>query len=166
MATGSLFDQLTTQLDASAPIETKLQSVLDLILKNRGAVTGTIHLLDRPQTHLTLLAWHGLPESVLSLSRQIPIGKGMAGVAAQRKAPVTMCNLQNDQSGVARPGAKLSGAQGAIVVPMLLGETLVGTLGIGMAGSHDFTKEEEAELLQLGGLIAQKLVKPGVGTSA
>jgi putative methionine-R-sulfoxide reductase with GAF domain len=152
-----LREQLTAQLEAKAPIETTFQSVLDLILKQWNAATGTIHRLNEARTHLDLLAWRGLPESVLSLSRSIPMGKGMAGEAAHSKAPVRTCNLQTDESGVARPGAKATGAQGAIVVPLMNGDAVAGTLGLGMMRSHDFSAEEEAELLGLGRIIGEKL---------
>ena len=39
----------------------------------------------------------------------IPVGKGIAGQVIAQGQPVTMCNLQTDTSGVARPDAKQTG---------------------------------------------------------
>ena len=47
----------------------------------------------------------------------------MAGLAVQRKEPVSVCNLQTDASGAARPGAKATGMEGALVVPIFHRET-------------------------------------------
>jgi hypothetical protein len=41
----------------------------------------------------------------------VPIGKG-TGLAAERKEPISVCNLQTDSSGDARPGAKATGMEG------------------------------------------------------
>ena len=46
----------------------------------------------------------------------IPFGKGMAGICAERREPVSMCNLQTDDSGVARPTAKETKVAGALEV--------------------------------------------------
>jgi putative methionine-R-sulfoxide reductase with GAF domain len=49
----------------------------------------------------------------------VPNGKGMAGLALQRKEPVQTCNLQEDRSGAVKPGAKAVNAQAAIALPIL-----------------------------------------------
>ncbi|MFO0984589.1 MAG: GAF domain-containing protein [Planctomycetota bacterium] len=155
-------DALCRALEAPAPLDARMQAVLELIVQQWGAVTGTLHSLTDDRT-LALRAWYGLPESMLAIVRLIPMGKGMAGVCAQTRAPVTMCNLQSDQSGVARPGARASGAQGAIVVPMLSAGELYGTLGIGMSGPHDFSKDDESRLLEAGRHIACALARTRLG---
>jgi hypothetical protein len=43
----------------------------------------------------------------------------MAGVAQVKKKPVQTCNLQTDDTGNIKPGAKAVGAQAAIAVPVL-----------------------------------------------
>jgi len=63
---------------------------------------------------------------------------------------VEICNLQTDDSGVARPAARETKVEGSIAVPMLLNGTLYGTFGIAKPVAYDFTKEEISELLELG----------------
>jgi len=54
---------------------------------------------------LYLTAAHNIPPHVVQIVAHVPHGKGMAGVAQVRKAPVQTCNLQTDASGTIKPGA-------------------------------------------------------------
>lgn len=123
-----------------------------------GCTTGTLHRLDPADRHLKLVAQQGIPEALMPIIQSIPVGKGIAGVAAERKEPVEMCNLQTDTSGVAKPGAKQTHVQGTLAVPVMDGERLCGTLGIGKLVPYDFTVEEKERLLQEGQRIAVKLL--------
>ena len=82
------------------------QNVLSTIISSFGCTTGTLHFLDGSTSLLRLKAHQGIPEFLIPKLAEIPIGKGMAGIAAERREPVEMCNLQTDTSGVARPAAK------------------------------------------------------------
>ncbi len=120
--------------------------------------TGTIHTLD-PTTHLLMLrAQVGIPEFLLPKMSQIPIGKGMAGIAAERRQPVEMCNLQTDESGVARPSAKETKVEGSLAAPMLLEGDLYGVLGIAKPVPYDFTEDEINELMEIGRELSRRLV--------
>ncbi|MEX0884131.1 MAG: GAF domain-containing protein, partial [Cyclobacteriaceae bacterium] len=79
---------------------------LENILSLFDCSTGTLHILEREPNLLILKAQVGVPGFLLPKMSQIPIGKGMAGIAAERKEAVQVCNLQTDESGVVRPGAK------------------------------------------------------------
>ncbi len=125
-----------------------------------GCTTGTLHRLDPADRHLKLVAHQGIPDALMPIIQSIPVGKGIAGVAAERKEPVEMCNLQTDTSGVAKPGAKQTQVQGTLAVPVLDGERLCGTLGIGKLVPYDFTPEEKAKLIQTARNIAARLL-PG-----
>lgn len=126
----------------------------DLVLSNIitafGCTTGTIHVLEGESSLLNLRAQIGIPPFLIPKLSKIPIGKGMAGIAAERRQPVEMCNLQTDDSGVARPAAKETKVEGSIAVPMLLNDTLYGTLGIAKPVAYDFTKDETNDLLKIG----------------
>ena len=75
--------------------------VLERVLAQFDCVVGTIHLLDPKDGVLHLEAQRGLPPPVLEKVQLVPIGKGMAGLAAERREPVQVCNLQSDTSGKA-----------------------------------------------------------------
>ena len=96
----------------------------------------------------------------MPIIQSIPVGKGIAGVAAERREPVEMCNLQTDTSGVARSGAKQTQVQGTLAVPVLDGERLCGTLGIGKLVPYDFSAEEKSRLMHNARSIAARLL-PG-----
>lgn len=129
------------------------QQVLSEIVSSFDCTTGTIHFLENNTTLLKLKAHQGIPEFLLPKLSEIPIGKGMAGICAERRKPVEMCNLQTDESGVARPAAKETKVEGSIVVPMLLDKTLYGTLGVAKPVSYDFTEDEVNDLLRIGAEI-------------
>ena len=119
-----------------------------------GADSGTIHLKEPDRLVLRLAASHGIPEPVLRIVQEVPWGKGMAGLAAERAQPVDACNIQTTTSSDVRPGARATGLQGALVVPMLRGGEVVGTLGVGCRGERTFTPEETDRLLEIGRRIA------------
>ncbi len=145
----NLLDQIKPALSAG-----NLQGILDLTMEHFRADTGTIHLLESDGVLHLKAASAGIPGPVLEAVRLVPIGKGMAGLAVQRKEPVTVCNLQTDASGSARPGAKASGMDSALVVPVLGSGQALGALGIANRATRTFTSEETALLTDVGRAIA------------
>lgn len=128
--------------------------VLELVMKRLAADSGTIHLLDAEGVLRLAAASPGIPQAVLAAVRTVPIGKGMAGLAVERREPVQTCNLQTDATGDVRPGARATGLRGAIAVPILKGETAVGALGVGNRTERTFSADEIALLLEAGRRIA------------
>ena len=128
---------------------------LSRVLAALDAETGTVHRL-RPDG-LLHLEQHcgGIPDALLPAIRRIPVGKGMAGLAAERVEPVQVCNLQTDASGTARPGARTTGMRGSICVPMMKGGELVGVLGVAVGCERDFSDSEADWLLKAGAILAQ-----------
>ena len=133
-----------------------LSQVLALTLHHFRADTGTIHELGSGDL-LHLKTWSGsIPEQVLAVIQTIPVGKGIAGLAVERKEPVNLCNLQSDASGAASPQARDAGVKGSICVPMMSGERAVGALGIATAAEREFSVEEVALLLEVGRVLAKR----------
>ena len=129
-------------------------SELVRIVREFAADSGTIHFLgDDGQLHLAA-ASPGMPEPVLAIIRTIPVGKGMAGLAVERKEPVNACNIQTDSSGDVRPGAKATGLAGSIVVPIFDGNEVVGALGIANRSERNFTDDEISALIECGRELA------------
>jgi putative methionine-R-sulfoxide reductase with GAF domain len=123
------------------------QERLESIVRRFQADTGTLHLLE--DGVLVLKGQVGLPPHVAEIVKRVPVGKGMAGLAAERNAPVSACNIQTDTSGDVRPGAKQTGVNGAIVVPVRDAKGSVrGALGIGVHRVYDYTEEETTRLLE------------------
>lgn len=128
---------------------------LDRILDEMSADSGTIHVLgDDGVLHLKA-ASAGIPQVVLDTIKDVPVGKGMAGLAVERKQPVNACNIQTDASGDVRPGARATGLQGSVVVPLMRGEDAVGALGVANRRERTFTGAEEQRLVEIGRVLAR-----------
>lgn len=148
-------NRLETLLAAGA---SGMDSSLEAIAAEFDAVTATVHRIDDSGDFLILVSSRGLPEKIVAITRKIPVGKGMAGLCAARRAPVSVCNIQEDDSGTARPGAKQTGAGGGIVVPIFTGESdLLGTLGIGKPHEHEYTADETALLERCASVLGSAL---------
>ena len=132
-----------------------IAKVLDAALAHFGCQAGTVHLLRDGVLKLT--AQKNIPPPVAQIVETVPIGKGIAGLAAQRLEAVTICNLQTDTSGQAKPGAKITGMEGTVAVPMMVNGELRGVLGIGKVTAYDWPKAETDLLTQVGAAIAAKI---------
>jgi L-methionine (R)-S-oxide reductase len=131
---------------------------LNEILGHFDCSAGTIHLLTADGQFLKLAAQRGMPPPVVAKIETIPVGKGMAGIAAERREPVQVCNLQTDTSGVVRPGARDTKMEGSVAAPMIGTDGMLkGTLGIAKPVSYEFTTEECDLLMKIGALIADRL---------
>ena len=149
-----LFDQLSGLVAAGGPREKLLASLMNAILAGFHSETGTLHRLESATQCLMLVAQKGLPPQMLDIVGTIPVGKGIAGQVAAQNRPVTLCNLQTDTSGVAKPGARQTGVGGALCVPVCHAGVLVGTLGVGTRREYEYTLEETAQLEAVGRMIA------------
>ncbi|MBS1118263.1 MAG: hypothetical protein H6Q90_491 [Deltaproteobacteria bacterium] len=85
-------------------------------LARHGAVAGTVHVVRRDL--LALAAAVNIPPKVQEITAEIPMGKGMAGLAWQHAKPIQTCDLQTDTSGQVRPGAKAVDAKAAVALPV------------------------------------------------
>ena len=130
-----------------------LEKTLRETLTQFHSETGTIHRLDAQTQLLHLVAHVGLPPQMLEIVKTIPVGKGIAGQVVAQNKPVSICNLQTDSSGVAKPGAKQTGVGGALCVPIRDDEKIIGTLGIGTRREQEYTPEETRTLEEMGRTI-------------
>lgn len=149
-----IINSVTEKLEQASGSTASFPPILDDLLQHFQCSAGTIHLLGETGL-LELAAQRGLPEFVVGKITTIPIGKGMAGIAAERRKPVQVCNLQTDTSGVVRPGARDTKMEGSIAAPMISPDgSLKGTLGVAKPVPYEFTSEESDLLMKVGALIA------------
>jgi L-methionine (R)-S-oxide reductase len=125
-------------------VTTDWKPLLESILQEHHCQTGTIHQTETDGAHLALICQIGVPDSLIEKISRIPMGKGIAGAAAEKREPVTLCNLQQDLGGVAKPDARKTGVAGSLAVPIFNadGTVVLGTLGVGMHAPHDFSDEQ------------------------
>jgi L-methionine (R)-S-oxide reductase len=133
---------------------TDLEKILRDTLAKFNSETGTIHKLHEPTQLLRLVAQVGLPPQIQDVVAIIPVGKGIAGECVQKNQPVTICNLQTDASGVAKPGAKQTGVGGALCVPIKRGDKIIGTFGIGTQREHEYSAAEINSLIDIANSVA------------
>jgi hypothetical protein len=81
----------------------------------------------------------------------------MAGIAAERRAPVQVCNLQTDDSGVAKAAARDTRMEGSVAAPVFFQGELRGTIGIAKPVAYDFTDDEVSLLMKIGEMLAPHL---------
>jgi hypothetical protein len=93
------------------------QEWLESFIAEQDGIAGTIHVQRGEDLYLT--AVHNIPPPVVAIVARVAHGKGMAGMAQVRKSPVQTCNLQTDETGNIKPGAKAVDAQAAIALPVL-----------------------------------------------
>ncbi len=139
-----------------------LDDALALIVRDLETDTATLHFLAEDGLLHLAAATPGLPPAVLSTIQVIPVGKGMAGLAVERRRPVDACNIQTDRSGDVRPGARATGLAGAVVVPVFRNDEVVGALGVANKGERAFSEAETNYLLRAGRALA-RLAPPAMG---
>lgn len=157
MRTPAELDELLRRLRSARGGVDPFGYALKLVLAHFAAESGTVHALGADGLLHLRAHSEGMPPPVLEIIRTIPVGKGMAGLAAERRAPVTACNLQTDTSGDVRPGARATGLQGSIVVPLLRDDASIGTLGIANREERTFAPAEVDALLTVAGELARWL---------
>jgi L-methionine (R)-S-oxide reductase len=147
----------------SQPLQTDLSccadlaSALDHVVHSFAAATGTIHILDS-EGLLHLAASSGLAEGILERIRTLPVGKGMAGMAVERRQAVTIYSVQTDLSATVRPGARATELHRALALPIFRGEAVIGALGLGTAEERTFSESEIDALLEVGRAIAARFL--------
>ena len=119
------------------------QEWLRSLITQLDAFAGTVHVQRGGDLFLT--AAHNIPPHVMQIVARVPHGKGMAGAAQVKKAPVQTCNIQTDDSGAIKPGAKAVDAQAAVAVPVFDDDHDVRAV-VGVAWQREQVIDEEAVL--------------------
>lgn len=122
-------------------IAVDFENWLEKFLAQHHGAAGTVHLFENGG--LRLAAAINIPPQVQQAVTWVPNGMGMAGLALERKEPVTTCNLKEDQSGDVKPGAKAVDAQAAVALPVIDKKGNVrAVVGIAFPNEREFTSAE------------------------
>jgi L-methionine (R)-S-oxide reductase len=147
-------ERITAIVKDAATAEQGVELALGAILEETATTSGTVHLIPPGGQMMELLAAREIPPGVLEKVRVIPVGKGMAGVAVEKRQPVTTCNLQQDDAGgVIRQGARATGVQGALAVPIIVDGDAIGALGVATREPRDFTRAEIDAILAMANVL-------------
>lgn len=117
-------------------------------VERNGGFVGSVHLSEpADEGEIVLVASYNLPPSVRNGTATVPLGKGMAGTAAQQREAVAISDFQSDNTGVAAPGGRAAGSKGSLTLPVFHPEDdtkLLAVVGLGFPEQRDFTPEEIA----------------------
>jgi hypothetical protein len=97
--------------------EATQQAWLETFIRDHHGIAGSVHRRSGPD-ELALVATVNIPDVVKNVVRTVPRGKGMAGLALERNAAISSCNIQSDTTGQVRPGARAVDAQAAVALPV------------------------------------------------
>jgi len=110
-------------------------------LAGHGGTSGTVHLYR--DGGLRLRAAVNIPEKVRQVVAWVPWGKGMAGLALERRVPIQTCNLKEDESGAVKPGAKAVDAKAAVAIPVIGEDNAVrAVVGIAFPDERRFSESD------------------------
>jgi L-methionine (R)-S-oxide reductase len=124
------------------------QEWLESFIAEQGGIAGTVHV--QRGEDLYLAAAHNIPPAVVAIVAHVPHGKGMAGMAQVQRSPVQTCNLQTDETGNVKPGAKAVDAQAAIALPVLDGVGAVrAVVGIAWSREGEIGPAREQAMMEL-----------------
>jgi hypothetical protein len=122
------------------------QTWLATFLTEHHGVAGTVHVERGGDLYLT--AAQNIPTPVVATVAHVARGKGMAGLAQINKAPIQTCNLQTDDTGRIKPGAKAVSAQSAVALPVLdAGGGIAAIVGVAFAEEGEVPPERVAKLM-------------------
>ncbi|HEV7374075.1 MAG TPA: hypothetical protein VGN95_05135 [Pyrinomonadaceae bacterium] len=130
------------------------QKWLELFIAEQQGVAGTVHVQRGEDLYLT--AAHNIPPPVVAIVSRVPHGKGMAGIAQVKKTAVQTCNLQTDETGNIKPGAKAVDAQAAVALPVLDDAGAVrAVVGIAWSREGEIGPDEEQAMMKLAAALPQ-----------
>jgi L-methionine (R)-S-oxide reductase len=122
--------------------EAQQQAWLETFIRQHQGIAGSVHRRSGPD-ELALVATVNIPEVVRNIVMKVPRGKGMAGLALERNAAISSCNIQSDATGQVRPGARAVDAQAAVALPVQNPDGEVrAVVGIAFAGERTLTDSE------------------------
>jgi hypothetical protein len=123
-----------------------IQIWLEEFIRDHGGVAGTVHQRLDADT-LALAAAVNIPPTVQEIVKRIPKGKGMAGLAFEHDEPISTCNINDDNTGKVRPGAKAVQAQAAVAFPVHdANGSIRAVVGIAYKDDRELTGSEFAVL--------------------
>jgi len=124
-------------------------------LARHGGVSGTVHLYE--PGGLRLACASNIPEKVRQIVTWVPSGKGMAGLALERRVPVDTCNLKENDSGAVKPGAKAVDAKAAVAIPVKSADGSVrAVVGIAFPDERRFSEADIETLTQSAATLPER----------
>jgi GAF domain-containing protein/anti-sigma regulatory factor (Ser/Thr protein kinase) len=132
------FTHLSIDADVMEQLLTRVREVL-------GTDTAAVYRLDDLEQTLVAHAAQGL-EGDVERGIRVPIGRGFAGLVAERRAPVRSAEIRDLE--LVSPLMREKGIISLLGVPLIVEDRLLGVLHVGSRDEREFTNDDIG-LLQL-----------------
>ncbi|MEN6393550.1 MAG: GAF domain-containing protein, partial [Anaerolineaceae bacterium] len=146
-----LLYNVNRELTAALDLHTVLQRVMILSMKNIGAVSGSIIVLDEnedPVESAIVIGDRIIEHTTAQL--QVIFKQGLAGWVAKNRQAVLIDDTSQDKRWLRRPDdeEEATGPKSAVSVPLQVRDQLIGVMTL-VYSSPGFFKQEHLELLQI-----------------
>jgi len=146
-----LLYNVNRELTAALDLHTVLQRVMILSMKNIGAVSGSIIVLDEnedPIESAIVIGDRIIEHTTAQL--QVIFKQGLAGWVAKNRQAVLIDDTSQDKRWLRRPDdeEEATGPKSAVSVPLQVRDQLIGVMTL-VYSSPGFFKQEHLELLQI-----------------
>ncbi len=143
----TIVNQIGAVVNASMGIEQVAQLLLDIVREAVGAEAGEICLLERDGRTLRQRGWVGDTRYLLMMAEKgghYRMGDGIVGWVAQHRTPALVRNKLDPMS--VRRDVDHNPFESIITIPLVLGERLLGTLGLFSNQTNAFNQNHLALL--------------------
>ncbi len=152
----------TESLEAIRSISDKLHQSLDLrtiaeqavnaMITRANSPSASLYLLNKEKTSLNMILSQGFPQDVLVKAQRLPVEGSLSGLAVKNRQVVISEDMENDDrvEPKVRQWLLNSGYRGAITVPLLGEQKVLGVLNLLYPNFGRIPRFQEEELLVIG----------------
>ncbi len=138
--------EVSRAVSSTLDLETVLATIVARAVQLSGTSGGAIYEYDESTQEFHLKATHRMDEELVEVSRSTPIrlGEGATGKAAASRAPVQVADILNEPEYAAtrfQPILARLGYRSLLVVPLLIEQRIMGTLGVLRPAAGTFAPE-------------------------
>jgi GAF domain-containing protein/CheY-like chemotaxis protein len=140
--------RLAQTLTATLSLDEVFRRVVDAAVELFGSSTAQLWLVDDDDRHVSLRAAAGIQSS--EGVERLRVGEGLVGLVVASREPLTAVDALRDPRARNVERVPAEGVVSVGIVPLQLGERVLGVLAIGVRARHEYTAEE----LRLLGFLA------------
>ena len=133
---------------ASLDVGRTMRMILEEARGVLGVDSCSVSTFDQATDELVMVASLDVPQDLFSTVR-LPVGVGLTGRAVLERRPVQSSDLWADAHGRYRHLARGGGFRSMLVVPLCVGERVIGTISVLRRDTHEFSAHEEELLVAL-----------------
>lgn len=121
---------LASLIDESPDLDRIFASALEAAATYLRFAAGTVHVLDEGSDTLRLAAHRGLPEALVAIVRELPLGRAMAGRAALAGEPLVLTDMADYPDPDLAPLVRGQGWHHIIAIPLAHRSQVLGVVSL------------------------------------